>query len=142
MAKGEARSHGFVSCLIPIIPVQNMEDSLAFYRDRLDFEVSWVWEDGGYAALRCGAVELHLDLQLRFEPYRAHSYLFVDDADERYALLRSRGVEIVREIESKPWGVREFTILDNNGHRFRIAQSLEEHDENHSGDVRSYPLGQ
>jgi uncharacterized glyoxalase superfamily protein PhnB len=39
------------------------------------------------------------------------------------AYYRERGAKIVEGIASHPWGMREFTIEDNNGHRFRIGHS-------------------
>ncbi|MEO2166797.1 MAG: putative sulfate exporter family transporter, partial [bacterium] len=47
----------------------------------------------------------------------------VSEADEALAAYRERGATIVEEIASRPWGMREFTIEDNNGHRFRIGHS-------------------
>jgi uncharacterized glyoxalase superfamily protein PhnB len=116
-------SMGF-QCQVPILPVLSMDDSLAFYRDTLGFDVAWVWNDNGYAAVKCGGVEFHLDVQESFTTYRAHSYLFVEDVEEIYAVYKSKGVDIVQEIEQKPWGVKEFTIRELNGHRFRIAQQV------------------
>lgn len=111
-------------CQVPILPVFCMEDSLAFYRDVLGFDVAWVWKDNGYAAVRCGGIELHLDVQKSFATYRAHSYLFVEDVEEIYAVYKTKGVDIEQEIEQKPWGVKEFTFRDINGHRFRVAQQM------------------
>jgi uncharacterized glyoxalase superfamily protein PhnB len=114
---------GYVQCQIPILPVKNVKETLEYYRNVLGFDVAWIWEDGGYAAVQCGDIEIHLDRQENFATYRAHSYLFVDNADETYMFYKRRGVEIIQEIESKPWGVREFTFRDNNGHMFRIAHN-------------------
>jgi catechol 2,3-dioxygenase-like lactoylglutathione lyase family enzyme len=111
-------------CQVPILPVYRMDDSLAFYRDVLGFEVAWIWEDHGYAAVRCGEIEFHLDVQDSFATYRAHSYLFVDQAEEIYADYQNKGVDIVRQLEQKPWGVKEFTFRDPNGHLFRVAQEV------------------
>lgn len=116
---------GYVQCQIPILPVKDFKESLEYYRDVLDFEVAWIWDENGYAAIKCGEMEVHLDKQENFETYRAHSYLFVENADEVYSLYKRKGVKITQEIESKPWGVREFTFQDINGHRFRIAHSEE-----------------
>ncbi|WP_274364044.1 VOC family protein [Paenibacillus thermotolerans] len=111
-------------CQVPIIPVYSMDESLAFYRDVLGFDVAWVWEDNGYAAVRCGDIELHLDVQESFTTYRAHSYFFVDNADEMYAEYKIKGVDIVQELEHKPWEVKEFTFRDLNGHMFKVAQQI------------------
>ncbi|MGO4375457.1 VOC family protein, partial [Paenibacillus sp. MCAF20] len=59
----------YIQCQIPILPVRNMEESIVFYRDLLGFEVAWIWSDNGYAAIQCGEVELHLDVQQSFTTY-------------------------------------------------------------------------
>lgn len=115
---------GYVQCQIPILPVKHFKKSVEYYRDVLGFQVAWIWDEDGYGAVQCGDIEIHLDQTDSFSPYRAHSYLFVESADEIYSLYKKRGVEIVDEIESKPWGVREFTFRDVNGHMFRIAHSV------------------
>ncbi|WP_284646449.1 VOC family protein [Paenibacillus silviterrae] len=117
---------GYIQCHVPVLPVLNMDDSLTFYRDVLGFEVAWVWDDNGYAAIRCGDVELHLDVQASFQPYRVHSYLFVQNIDEIYGHHAARGVDIVTSLERKPWGVREYSFRDINGHIFKVAQDDDE----------------
>ena len=51
------------------------------------------------------------------------NFVRVEDADAVLAVYRERGAPIVDEIASHPWGMREFTVEDNNGHRFRIGHS-------------------
>jgi uncharacterized glyoxalase superfamily protein PhnB len=38
-----------------------------------------------------------------------------------YERCRDRGGEIVGDLEAKPWGVREFSIRDPDGHVLRIG---------------------
>ena len=45
----------------------------------------------------------------------------VEDADRLFALYVERGADIVEPIADRPWGMREFTLRDPNGHRFRIG---------------------
>ncbi|MDF2962172.1 MAG: lactoylglutathione lyase-like lyase [Paenibacillus sp.] len=116
---------GYIQCQVPVLPVKNVKESIAYYRDVLGFDVAWIWNDDGYAAVQNGSIEIHLDQQESFAVYRSHSYLFVQNADEVYALFKSKGVEVVQEIETKPWGVREFTFRELNGHMFRVAHGEE-----------------
>lgn len=112
---------GYVQCQIPILPVKNVNETLDFFRDMLGFDVAWI-VDGDYAAVQCGDIVIHLvhmDKQEQIAPYM--SYLLVENADEIYSFYKSQGVEIIQQIESKPWGVREFTFRDINGHMFRVA---------------------
>ncbi|MBD3922959.1 VOC family protein [Paenibacillus sp. PR3] len=113
----------YAQCQITILPVRNFKESLEFYKNVLGFDVAWIWDDEGYGAVHCGGVEIHLDKQDVIHPYQ--SYLFVNDVDVIYAWYRDQGVRIVKEIESKPWNVREFTFEDINGHLFRVASNEE-----------------
>ncbi|WP_239634212.1 VOC family protein [Paenibacillus sp. H1-7] len=112
-------------CQIPILPVSNFQESVRYYTDVLGFEVAWIWDEDGYGAVTCGGIELHLDRQDVISP--AAFYWFVHNADEVYSYYKSQGVDIVKDIETKPWGVREFTFRDLNGHMVRIAHNVEDH---------------
>jgi uncharacterized glyoxalase superfamily protein PhnB len=49
-------------------------------------------------------------------------YIFVGrDIDDLFAAYKAQGVTIRNEPESYPWGLREFTIEDNNGHLLRFG---------------------
>lgn len=39
----------------------------------------------------------------------------IDNVDELYQNIKSKGIEIAVEIKDEPWGDRHFTILDPNG---------------------------
>lgn len=43
-------------------------------------------------------------------------YVWVEDADAHYARAKAAGAEIVREIEDTPYGSREYTARDPDGH--------------------------
>lgn len=115
---------GYIQCQIPILPVKDVLKTVEYYHDVLGFNLEWIWDDGGYAEVTCGEILLHFDKQEEISPTSA--YLFVNDVDEVYAYYQKKGVNIIREIESKTWNVREFTFQDLNGHMFRVAQSLKQ----------------
>jgi len=111
----------YAQCHITILPVKDFKESIEYYKNVLGFDVAWIWDEEGYGAVQCGEVELHLDKQEKIDPCK--SYLFVENADQIYAFYKEQGVKIIKEIETKPWGVREFTFEDINGHLFRVAHS-------------------
>ncbi len=45
-----------------------------------------------------------------FEP--AVLWVYCTDVDNCYATLKSNGVNIVENIDDKPWGTRQFTVHD------------------------------
>lgn len=51
-------------------------------------------------------------------------YLKVDNADEYFQELKSKGVKTT-PIETKSWGMREFALSTPEGHRLMIGQRID-----------------
>lgn len=49
------------------------------------------------------------------------AYLIVPDADAVYARVKASGGTIVREIQDTPYGSREFTVKDPEGHSWSVG---------------------
>lgn len=107
--------------LTPQLPVRDVRETQRFYEDVFGCRIAWIYEEE-YGAVYHGPTELYFSqTDEAFTP----SWLFVrvGDADALLASLRTRGATIVEEIATKPWGMREFTAEDNNGHRLRFGHS-------------------
>lgn len=105
----------------PELPVADVRATQAYYRDVLGFRIAWIYEES-YGAVYNGKTELFL--RRESGPIeRCCVFVRVANADSVLSTYRERGVKIVAEIASQPWGMREFTIEENNGHRFRIGHS-------------------
>ena len=52
------------------------------------------------------------------------AYLRVEDADSYYHHLKAKGVDVLSEIEDKPWAMREFGLRTPDGHRITIGHLL------------------
>lgn len=107
--------------ITPQLPVADVREAQAWYRDFLGFKIAWIWREE-YGAVFHGATEVYLSKH-DGPIHPMTCFVRVEDADEMLSLYRERGVRIVEEIESHPWGMREFTIEDHSGHRFRIGHS-------------------
>lgn len=107
--------------LTPQLPVNDIRATQTYYRDVLGFKIAWIYREE-YGAVYNGATEVYFT---RAEGPIAPVWNFVrvENADQALASYRESGAKIVAEIESQPWGMREFTVEDNNGHRFRIGHS-------------------
>ncbi len=111
-----------------VLAVQDLEQSVAFYRDKLGFETTWT--DGGWHALRRGAFSIMLgecaDDRSAFET-RNHSYFAYIDVkgiDLLYHEFNEKGVEILSTVADKPWGQREFAIRTVDGHRIMFGEGI------------------
>ena len=107
--------------LTPQLPVSDIRETQAYYRDVLGFKIAWIWREE-YGAVYNGRTEIFFSRE-EGEIRPVCCFVRVDNADEVLAVYRERGVKIVEEIASHPYGMREFSIEDNNGHRFRIGHS-------------------
>lgn len=103
-----------MSLVTPIVPVNNLARSRAFYV-RLGFEVTF--ENEGYAILRRDEAAIHLSWSEGWpiEP-RTNNTQFrvqITHVADYYAHCRQLGVVHPNgPLEAKPWGAREFAVLD------------------------------
>jgi catechol 2,3-dioxygenase-like lactoylglutathione lyase family enzyme len=121
---------------IPALPVRDAAAAVAFYRDRLGFEV--LHHDGGFAVLRRDEAVVHLwesgdetwrardDLREKPVCTGAESFIagtascriMVEGVDDLYAELRAADVlhPVSRDgVEDTDFGTREFSSLDLDG---------------------------
>lgn len=122
-AQGDSTQVGDLEWLFvtPELPVADVRATQAYYRDVLGFRIAWIYEEE-YGAVYQGRTEVFLRREAgSIEPCCV--FVRVANADRVLARYRANEAKIVAEIDSKPWGMREFTVEENNGHRFRIGHS-------------------
>lgn len=102
---------------VPELPVADVERAQQHYRDTLGFEIGWLYpgkEIGSVSNER--AVIFFRKKKPPFE--RVIHWIFADDIDALYQELKTSGANIVDPLEKKPWGLRQFTVQDLDGHLF------------------------
>ena len=107
----------------PQFLVERLDDSLAFYEQRLGFARDFVYE-GFYASVSRDRAVIHLKCAPKLEAERAHrrseehldAFLPVSGVEELQAELAGRGARITRPLEQTPWGTRDFYVEDPDGH--------------------------
>lgn len=106
----------------PVLPVGDLERSVAFYTGRLGFGLAFRdrSQPDAYAGVRRGGCELHLQLQTpecMASCGRSSLRLLVDDPDALHAEYAAAGVVRAGEPPAdKPWATRDFGLLDPDGH--------------------------
>lgn len=115
---------------IPILPSRCVEDTLRFYR-RLGFDGKIWGSPHFYAALTRDRLEIHFFKHADLDPATSSAgcYFRVLDVDRIHrafaeANLPTTGIPRMDRIESKPWGMREFAIIDPDGNLIRIGQTI------------------
>lgn len=112
---------------IPILPSRSLPATLRFY-ERLGFSGT-LHAEGTYATMTRGALELHFSEHRTLVPAESYAmcYLRVGDVNAVYAAMRSAGLPVagiprMEPVGDKPWGMREFAIVDDDGTLVRIGQ--------------------
>lgn len=106
----------------PNLPVRDVPTAIAFYRDTLGFEVKAEFPDGSFALLESGGAELAL---VRHEsPQSQGAYLYVTGVEELLARCISAGHTITSPLTTQPWGLRDFVVLDPDGHAIAIGERM------------------
>lgn len=121
----------------PLLNVENVSQSIAFYRDHLGFRVSQEWENDGrvrWASLDASGVRLMLN-----EPHNADShdrrnrqtyeevvlYFTIEDVDSFHARLKNSGVA-VGSLANEHYGMREFYVRDPDGYELGFGTPVSE----------------
>ena len=102
---------------VPELPVADVDRAQQHYRDALGFAIGWL--DPGHeigAVSRGHAVIFFRKRTPPFEP--AVHWMFAEDIEATYRELRASGAKIVDPLDTKPWGLRQFTVEDLDGNRF------------------------
>jgi uncharacterized glyoxalase superfamily protein PhnB len=103
---------------VPELPVADVERAQQHYRDALGFEIGWLYPGNEIGAVsRDGAGPIFFRKRTPpFEP--AVHWVFAEDIDASYREFQSSGANIVDPLQTKPWGLRQFTIQDLDGNLF------------------------
>ena len=103
--------------------VRDLDAGRAFYREKLGFEETYHDEDGRWARLRRGEMEIGL---AEGEPQEEGgvAHVDVDDVKHEADRLRAEGVEIGIVIEIPHGEMRLLDVFDPDGNRIQLAQEL------------------
>ncbi|MBK8976305.1 MAG: VOC family protein [Planctomycetes bacterium] len=115
---------------IPTLPSRSLPATVTFY-ERLGFTGRLLGVGDSYAVLTRGSIELHFFTHPALRPAEsiAGCYIRVADADALFAAFRTAalpatGIPRLDAIGDKPWGMREFAVVDEDGNLLRIGQVL------------------
>jgi catechol 2,3-dioxygenase-like lactoylglutathione lyase family enzyme len=113
----------------PILPARDLAATRAFF-ERLGFRTVgwWPQQFGGYGILSRGDLEMHFFSFPDLSPQASYAqcYWRVEDVDALHAELAQSGLPPtgmprLTAVEDKPWGIREFALVDPNGTLVRVG---------------------
>ncbi|MCP3765043.1 VOC family protein [Domibacillus sp. A3M-37] len=119
--------------------VENIEKSIEFYRDVLEFNVSKE-ADKDYVPVEHGDVILGLGGMKNLpeqHPLKVNNHnqknglgieivLEVEDINAFYSKIVSKGYPIETGLSKKPWGLEDFRLMDPDGYYLRITSIADE----------------
>lgn len=104
---------------VPELPVEDVERAQQHYRDALGFEIGWLYPGGSIGAVSRPRDGVAIFFRKRVRPFEpAVHWVYAPELDATYEELRASGARIVEPPETKPWGLRQFTVEDLDGNRF------------------------
>ena len=111
----------------PGVFVRDIARACVFYREVLGFEKTF--ENGdpvGFVILEKDRAELHLSLVADHEPSTTNvAHLMVDDVDALHEVCVAAGVEIIKSLTDKDYGLRAFVFADPDGNRIDVGQPID-----------------
>lgn len=130
-ARAEALKMGSVS---PALTVNDLEKSLAWYRDVLGFVVEERWEQDGKLSgvqVQAGGVSFMLGQddwkkgrdRKKGEGFRLYCTT-TQDVDVLAKRIGTRGGRLDQEPLDRPWGTRDFALTDPDGFKITIAADV------------------
>ena len=110
----------------PKLPMRNKTATKEFYINKLHFrEIS---DYGNYLLIRKDRVEIHFFEFKELEPKDNYGQVYIrtNDIDKLYQMLLDNRVSIHPNghLETKPWGQKEFALLDPDNNLLTFGQSL------------------
>lgn len=112
----------------PKLPMRNKSVTRDFYINQLGFEQLGTVDYDGYLMLKCDQIEIHFFEFKELNPKENYGQVYIrtDNIDEYYQSLLDRNTPIHPngKLEIKPWGQKEFAILDPDTNLLTFGQSL------------------
>ena len=129
--KKAAGSKLALSSASPSFTVNNLEKSLAFYRDVLGFKVEQTWDEGGKVmgvSLRAGGVSFMIGQddwkkgRNRSKGVGFRMFCMTDKSVDTLAKgIEARGGKLDQGPKDQSWGVRDISLTDPDGFKITIA---------------------
>ncbi len=132
--KAKADNNLRLTAASPSFTVNDIEKSMAWYRDVLGFTVGERWEDGGKllgAEMTAGDVSFMIGQddwkkgRDRVKGVGVRLYCTTDqDIDKLAARIKANGGTLTLEPKDTQWGTRELAVDDPDGYKITIAKEI------------------
>lgn len=112
--------------IIPKLPMRDKNITRAFYIDKLGFKEIGDYE--AYLMVRKDTIEIHFFEFKELNPKENYGQVYIrtNGIDDFYQTLLDYKIKIHPngKLESKPWGQKEFSLLDPDTNLLTFGQSI------------------
>jgi len=116
------RSPAQITGIAPQFLVDDLDRAVAYYRDRLGFELDFQYESF-YASVRRDGFAIHLKQAAKLAADRAHrkqndhldAYIAVSGIRGLFSELQMRGADVIKPLEERPWACLDSYVEDPDG---------------------------
>ncbi len=113
---------------VPILAHLNAKKTIKFYTEVLGFEFSSNWD--GYLIFCRDSIDIHLwpteDQEI---PKNTGCYVRVTEVENLYNEYQLKGIIHPQgKLDVKPWQMKQFSILDNNGNIIHFGEDISENE--------------
>ena len=113
-----------------VLAVKDLKTEADYYKEQLGFDLDFT--SPGWEFLSFGDFKVMLGEcadEMTAEATGNHSWfahVIVGNVDKVYEEFIERGAKILSNIENKPWGIREFSVVTPDGHRIVFGQPADQ----------------
>jgi len=109
--------------IAPQFLVDDLERAIAYYCDKLGFELDFVYQSF-YASVTRDGFAIHLKHRARLAADREHrkqgehldAYISVSGIRGLFRELEMRGAQVIKPLEQRPWACLDFYVEDPDGY--------------------------
>jgi len=109
--------------IAPQFLVDDLDQAVAYYREKLGFELDFEYESF-YASVHVTDAQIHLKHGPKLAAERAprnqnehlDAYVSVSGIRNLFSELETRGARIIKPLEERPWACLDFYVEDPDGH--------------------------
>jgi uncharacterized glyoxalase superfamily protein PhnB len=122
---------GDILGIAPQFLVDDLDRAIVYYRDRLGFEVDFIY-DSFYASVSRDGSAIHLKDAKKVAAERANrkenehldAHIAVTDARALHAELVSRGAVVSQPLKEQSWSCIDFVVEDPDGYILCFSQRI------------------
>jgi len=131
MDTASASGIGKLTGIAPQVLVDDLARAIEYYTRALGFALDFQYEDF-YASVSRDGCAIHLkmppqstaDRAHRRQPERLDAYIATNNATALHDELRSRGANVTKPLEDRPWACRDFEVEDPDGNVLCFSELL------------------